>query len=56
MNYFAHDSAIIDEPAHIGEGTIIWYFSHVMAGAQIEKKCNIGQNDLQLAKHKLAMV
>ena len=44
MNYFAHDSAIIDEPAHIGEGTKIWHFSHVMPGAQIGKNCNIGQN------------
>jgi UDP-2-acetamido-3-amino-2,3-dideoxy-glucuronate N-acetyltransferase len=44
MNYFAHASAIIDEPAHIGEGTKIWHFSHVMAGAQIGKNCNIGQN------------
>jgi len=44
MNYFAPDSAIIDEPAHIGEGTKIWHFSHVMAGAHIGKNCNIGQN------------
>jgi UDP-2-acetamido-3-amino-2,3-dideoxy-glucuronate N-acetyltransferase len=44
MNYFAHDSAIIDEPAHIGKGTKIWHFSHVMPGAQIGKNCNIGQN------------
>ena len=44
MDYFAHASAIIDEPAHIGEGTKIWHFSHVMAGAQIGNNCNIGQN------------
>ena len=44
MNYFAHASALIDEPAHIGEGTKIWHFSHVMAGAQIGNNCNIGQN------------
>ncbi len=44
MNYFAHASAIIDQPAHIGEGTKIWHFSHVMAGAQIGNNCNIGQN------------
>ena len=44
MNYFAHASAIIDEPAHIGEGTKIWHFSHVMSGAQIGNNCNIGQN------------
>ena len=44
MNYFAHASALIDEPAHIGEGTKIWHFSHVMAGAKIGKNCNLGQN------------
>jgi len=44
MNYFAHDSAIIDEPSHIGEGTKIWHFSHIMPGALIGKNCNIGQN------------
>ena len=44
MNYFAHNSAIIDQPTHIGEGTKIWHFSHVMAGAQIGNNCNIGKN------------
>jgi UDP-2-acetamido-3-amino-2,3-dideoxy-glucuronate N-acetyltransferase len=44
MNYFAHTTAIIDEGCSIGEGTKIWHFSHVMAGAEIGAGCNIGQN------------
>jgi UDP-2-acetamido-3-amino-2,3-dideoxy-glucuronate N-acetyltransferase len=43
-NYFVHESSYVDEPCEIGEGTKIWHFSHVMAGARIGKRCNIGQN------------
>ncbi len=42
--YFAHETAVIDEGAEIGEGTKIWHFSHVMPGAKIGERCNIGQN------------
>jgi UDP-2-acetamido-3-amino-2,3-dideoxy-glucuronate N-acetyltransferase len=42
--YFSHPTAIIDPSAKIGEGTKIWHFSHVMAGAEIGKNCNLGQN------------
>lgn len=42
--YFAHETAVIDEGCRIGEGTKIWHFSHVMTGAVIGKKCNLGQN------------
>lgn len=42
--YFAHPTAVIDEPCEIGEGTRIWHFSHVMAGSKIGKNCNLGQN------------
>jgi len=42
--YFAHPTSIIDTPAEIGEGTKIWHYSHVMAGAKIGKNCNLGQN------------
>jgi UDP-2-acetamido-3-amino-2,3-dideoxy-glucuronate N-acetyltransferase len=44
MNYFAHESAYIDDGCRIGEGTKIWHFSHVMTGAAIGARCNIGQN------------
>lgn len=43
-NYFAHESAVIDENCKIGEGTKIWHFSHIMSGAEIGANCNIGQN------------
>jgi UDP-2-acetamido-3-amino-2,3-dideoxy-glucuronate N-acetyltransferase len=44
MEYFAHESAIIDEGCQIGEGTKIWHFSHVMPNCVIGERCNIGQN------------
>lgn len=43
-NYFVHESSYVDEPCEVGEGTKIWHFSHVMAGATIGRRCNIGQN------------
>jgi UDP-2-acetamido-3-amino-2,3-dideoxy-glucuronate N-acetyltransferase len=39
-----HESAIVDEGAQIGEGTRIWHFVHVCAGAVIGKGCSLGQN------------
>lgn len=42
--FFAHETAVIDEPCEIGEGTKIWHFSHVMKNAKIGESCNIGQN------------
>lgn len=43
-SYFAHESAIIDEPCVIGKGTKIWHFSHIMPNCVIGENCNIGQN------------
>ena len=42
--YYAHESAYVDEPCEIGEGTKIWHFSHVMKGCKIGRKCVFGQN------------
>ena len=44
--YFVHESAYVDAGAEIGAGTKIWHFSHVMSGARIGPKCNLGQNVL----------
>ena len=44
MNYFKHESAVVDQPSEIGEGTKIWHFSHVQSGAKIGKNCVLGQN------------
>lgn len=44
MNYFAHETAVIDLGCTIGEGTKIWHFSHIMKDCILGKNCNIGQN------------
>lgn len=44
MNYYAHETAIIDPGASIGEGSKIWHFCHVMPKAMIGKGCSLGQN------------
>lgn len=43
-NYFAHETAVIDEGCEIGEGTKIWHFSHIMTDCKIGNNCNFGQN------------
>ena len=43
-DYFAHESAYVDEGARIGKGTKIWHFCHVMPGAEIGERCSLGQN------------
>ncbi|HNV29072.1 MAG TPA: acyltransferase, partial [Cyclobacteriaceae bacterium] len=43
-NYFAHETAVIDEGCEIGSGTKIWHFSHIMPNCKIGEGCNVGQN------------
>jgi len=43
-DFFAHETAIIDEGCEIGKGTKIWHFSHIMSNCIIGENCNIGQN------------
>lgn len=43
-DYFAHETAVIDDGCIIGKGTKIWHFSHIMAGCVLGEGCNIGQN------------
>src|SRR6202008_2663186 len=44
MNYFAHQTAVIDEGCKIGKGSKIWHFSHIMPNCTLGENCNIGQN------------
>jgi UDP-2-acetamido-3-amino-2,3-dideoxy-glucuronate N-acetyltransferase len=44
MDYFAHETAVIDEGCSIGAGTKIWHFSHIMPKCTLGENCNIGQN------------
>ena len=43
-NFYAHETALVDEGCTIGEGTKIWHFSHIMSNCTIGQTCNIGQN------------
>ena len=43
-DYFAHETAVIDEGVEIGKGTRIWHFTHLMTGCKIGAGCNLGQN------------
>ena len=44
QRYFAHPTAMIDQPCQIGDGTKIWQFSHIMQGSVIGPGCNLAQN------------
>jgi len=44
QNFFAHETAVIDDGCKIGKGTKIWHFTHVMSGSIIGENCNLGQN------------
>ena len=44
--FFAHETAVVDDGCEIGKGTHIWHFSHVMSGARLGENCNLGQNVL----------
>src|SRR6187401_3288399 len=44
MTHYAHPTAVVDQPCSVGEGTKIWHFVHICAGAQIGRDCILGQN------------
>lgn len=44
VNYYKHESAIVDEGAQVGEDSRIWHFTHVCAGARIGSGVSLGQN------------
>lgn len=42
--YFVHPTAIVDAGARIGDGSRVWHFVHVCAGARIGDGVSLGQN------------
>jgi UDP-2-acetamido-3-amino-2,3-dideoxy-glucuronate N-acetyltransferase len=40
MTYFVHPNALCESP-HVGAGTRIWAFAHVLPGARIGRDCNV---------------
>jgi len=43
-NFFAHETAVLDDGCTIGKNSKIWHFSHIMSDCILGEKCNIGQN------------
>ena len=43
-DFFVHETALADDGCHIGSGSSIWHFSHVMKDAILGRGCNLGQN------------
>ncbi|MCL2590290.1 MAG: UDP-2-acetamido-3-amino-2,3-dideoxy-D-glucuronate N-acetyltransferase [Betaproteobacteria bacterium] len=44
MTAMIHPSAIVDEGAQIGDGSRVWHFVHICAGAKIGRNASLGQN------------
>lgn len=44
MEFFVHETAVIDPGCEIGKNTKIWHFSHIMPSCKIGENCNLGQN------------
>jgi UDP-2-acetamido-3-amino-2,3-dideoxy-glucuronate N-acetyltransferase len=42
--FYAHETAVVDEGCRIGKGAKIWHFTHVMSDCVIGENCNLGQN------------
>jgi UDP-2-acetamido-3-amino-2,3-dideoxy-glucuronate N-acetyltransferase len=42
--FTAHESAIVDDGAVLGDGTRVWHFVHVCGGAVVGRNCSLGQN------------
>jgi acetyltransferase-like isoleucine patch superfamily enzyme/dTDP-4-dehydrorhamnose 3,5-epimerase-like enzyme len=40
MSFHKHETAIV-ETSHVGDGTRVWAFAHVLPGARIGRNCNI---------------
>ena len=44
MDYWAHETSIIDDGAQIGAGSVVWQWVHVCGGAKIGSGVSLGQN------------
>lgn len=44
MDFFVHNTAIVEDDAIIGTGTKIWHHAHIRSGCKIGENCNISKN------------
>ena len=51
---FVHESSYVDDGATIGAGSKVWHFCHVMGGAVIGERCNLGQNVVVMPGARIA--
>lgn len=52
-NFWAHETAKIENGAGVGVGTKIWQNSQILSGAEVGEECVIGHNCLISSKAKL---
>ncbi len=41
MSFFKHEKALVHPEAVVGEGTRVWAFANILAGAVVGSQCNI---------------
>lgn len=44
LNFFVHETSIIDDKVNIGDNTKVWHFSHILSHTSIGANCSLGQN------------
>jgi UDP-2-acetamido-3-amino-2,3-dideoxy-glucuronate N-acetyltransferase len=44
MSVTIHPTAIVDDGAHLGDGSRVWHWVHISGGAHIGRGCSFGQN------------
>lgn len=44
VTHFAHETAIVEDGAEVGEDTRIWHHCHIRTGARIGNGCVLGKN------------
>ena len=52
-DYFAHETAIVEDGAKIGANSKVWHFAHVMPNCEIGERCSLGQNVVVMPGSKL---
>ncbi len=53
VNYYVHETAVVEEGASIGEGTKIWHFAHVRSTASLGKNVIVGKSSYIDAEVKI---
>ena len=44
LNYFVHETSLVDDNVCLGNNTKVWHFSHILSNTTIGENCSFGQN------------